>query len=182
MMKDEQGPDMGLIVAWTLALVMTGCGGGEAAGGADSSRTAQQEIARLEASGELPVLEREPMLGGIDANTNGVRDDIERYIEQKYTGPGQRKSAMQMARAFQQMLLVNKENSAELDRISAKSFRAVACLDHTFVGPDSSNSASVLDEVRAITTNTKDRLKAYLAYNHARSGSVSRLPEGDTCE
>jgi hypothetical protein len=182
MMKDEQGPDMGLIVVWTLALVMTGSWEGIAVGGAEASRTAQQEIARLEASGELPVLDREPTLGGIDANTNGVRDDIERYIEKKYTVAAQRKAAMQTARALQQTLLVNKEDSVELDLISAKSFRAVACLDDTFVGPDAPNSTSVLGEVRAITTNTNDRLKAYLAYNHARSGSVSRLPEGGTCE
>lgn len=182
MKKEDFGLDTSHMAAWVLALLMTGCGGGGAAGGADSSRTPQEEIARLEASGEPPVLEREPTLGGIDANTNGVRDDIERYIEKKYTEPAQRKAAMQTARAFQQMLVVNKEDSAELDRISANSFRAIACLDDTFVGPDSSNSASVLDEVRAITTNTKNRLKAYLAYNKARSGSVSRLPEGNTCE
>lgn len=182
MKKDEFGLDTSRMVAWVLALVMTGCGGGGAAGDAGSSRTPQEEIARLEASGELPVLEREPTLGGIDANANGVRDDIERYIEKKYTEPAQRKAAMQTARAFQQMLLVNKEESAELDQISANSFRAIVCLDDTFVGPDSPNSASVLDEVRAITTNTKERLKAYLAYNEARSGSVSRLPKGSTCE
>lgn len=46
-----------------------------------------------------------PTLGGIDANTNGVRDDIEWHIEKTYTEPAQRKAAMQTARAFQQMLL-----------------------------------------------------------------------------
>lgn len=182
MMKDDFGLDTSQMAAWVLALVLTGCGGGGTAGGAASSRTPQEEIARLEASGELPVLERKPTLGGIDANTNGVRDDIERHIEKKYTEPAQRKAAMQTARAFQQMLLVNKDDSMELDRISAYSFRAIVCLDNSFVGPDALNSALVLDEVRAMTTNTKDRLKAYLAYNKARSGSVSRLPEGDTCE
>jgi len=182
MTKDEHGPDMGLIVAWTLALVMTGWGGGGTAGGAGSSRTPQKEIARLEASGELPVLEREPTLGGIDTNANGVRDDIERYIEKKYAEPAQRKAAMQTARALQQMLLVNKEDLVELDRVSANGFRAIVCLDDSFVGPDSPNSASVLDEVRAVTTNTKDRLKAYLAYNKARSGTVSTMPRGDTCD
>lgn len=103
MKNDEQGPDMGLIIVWTMALLMTGFWDG---GDAGSSRTAQQEVARLEASREQPVLEREPTLGGIDANANGVRDDIERYIEKTYTEPAQRQAAMQTARAYQQMLLV----------------------------------------------------------------------------
>ncbi len=182
MMKDEQGPDMGLIVAWTLALVMTGYWDGGAAGGAEALRTPQEEIARLEASGELPVLEREPTLGGIDANTNGVRDDIERHIEKKYTEPAQRKAAMQTARAFQQMLLANKDDSVELDRISANSFRAIVCLNDSFASPDASNSALVLDEVLAMTTNTEMRRLAYRAYNKARSGTVSTMPRGDTCD
>lgn len=166
--------------AMALALALAGCGGGT--GNEGASRTPQEEIARLEASGELPVLEREPTLAGIDANANGVRDDIERYIEKKYAEPAQRKAAMQTAKAFQQMLMVNTEDPIELDRTSANSFRAIVCLDDSFVDPNFSNSAAVLDEVRAMTTNTKDRLKAYLAYNKARSGSVSRLPEGNTCE
>jgi len=37
--------------------------------------------------------------------------------------------------------------------------------------------------VRArIDTNTKERAKQYIAYNRARSGSVTELPSGNTCE
>jgi len=105
MMKDEEGPNMGLIVVWGMALLMTGFWDGDAARDPDSSRTAQQEVARPEASGERPVLDHGPTLGGIDANANGVRDDIEQYIEKKYTEPAQRKAAMQTAQAYQQMML-----------------------------------------------------------------------------
>lgn len=186
MMKQDFGfatrRGMGALV---LAVALTGCGGGGTAGstsGAGSSRTPQEEIALLEANGELPVLEREPTLGGIDANTNGVRDDIERHIEKKYTEPAQRKAAMQTARAYQQMLLVDKSDVVALENVSGTGFRAIVCLNRIFSGEDVANSSLVRTDIKAITTNTKQRLLAYLAYNKARDGSVSRLPEGDTCE
>lgn len=37
-------------------------------------------------------------------------------------------------------------------------------------------------DLEAMTTNTKKRLLAYLAYNKARSGTVSTMPKGDTCD
>ncbi len=183
MMKDEQGPDMGLIVAWTLALVMTGHWDGGAAGGADALRTVQPEIARLEASGERPVLEREPTLGGIDANTNGVRDDIERHIEKKYSEPAQRKAAMQTARAYQQMLLVDKQDMAALDAASEAGSRAIVCAKSAFPGLDGAAAHYRMStDLESMTSNTKMRLLAYLAYNKTRSGTVSTMPRGDTCD
>jgi len=34
----------------------------------------------------------------------------------------------------------------------------------------------------AMTFNTKARLKAYIRFNSALSGSVLSLPDGDTCD
>lgn len=127
MMKDDHGLDTSQIVALALAFLMTGYWGGDTAGGAGSSCSPQEEIAPREEIGGLPVLECEPTLGGIDANTNGVRDDIERHIEKKYTEPAQRKAAMQTARAYQQMLLVDKKDMAALDAASEASSRAIVC-------------------------------------------------------
>ncbi len=170
------------VSAVIVAVALVGCGGDKRAEGGDAARTPQQVIEQLEASGELPKLERLPTVEGMDANGNGVRDDIETHIHRKYTDPAQRRAAMQMARAYQRMLLVDKNDALALDRVSEGGFRAVVCLADTFVGEGTLNSSIVRSEIRALSTNTKDRLQAYLAYNKARSGSVSRLPEGDTCE
>ncbi len=171
----------------TVAFALAGCGGGgREAGGTGStasSRTPQEEIARLEASGELPVLEREPTLGGIDANHNGVRDDIEAHIEKKYAEPAQRAAAMQTARAYQQMLLVDKSNAVALDAVSTAGARAVNCVSFVFPSIEEFRLGhQMANELEALTANTKDRLLAYLAYNKSRSGTVSRMPEGDTCD
>lgn len=170
--------------ALVLAFALTACGGGGGeVGRAASSHTPQEEMARLEASGELPVLEREPTLGGIDANANGVRDDIERHIEKKYSEPAQRAAAMQTARAYQQMLLVDKGDALALERVSEASWRAIGCERVVFSAADGAQQSwEMAQELKAITTNTKERLKAFLAYNKARSGSVSSMPEGGTCD
>ena len=175
------GSRMGALV-WVLVL-MTGCGGGGDAGHAASARTPQEEVTRLESSGDLPMLERGPTLGGIDANSNGVRDDIERHIEKKYTEPAQRKAAMQMARALQQMLMVNKGDMVALDAVSEEGSRAIVCAKSAFSHPGGLIERSRMSaELESMTTNTKARLLAYLAYNKARSGTASTMPQGDTCD
>jgi hypothetical protein len=36
--------------------------------------------------------------------------------------------------------------------------------------------------IQAMTTNTKERYKKYMAYNHALDGTTWTLPDEDTCE
>lgn len=164
-----------------LALTLLGCGGGGSS--VDPAASPAQRVAQLEASGELPKLDRTDSIAGIDANANGVRDDIEQHIENKHTEPAQRKAAMQTARAYQQMLLVDKSDAMELERVSQASWRTVGCERLAFPGPEGAKQSwKMAQEVKAMTTNTKERLKAFLAYNKARSGSVSSMPEGDACD
>lgn len=164
--------------ALMLTCMLAACGGG-----GNSASTPQEAVAQLEASGELPKLERGPALGGVDVNANGVRDDIEQYIEKKYTEPAQRAAAMQTARAFQQMLLVDKSDIAALDAASEAGSRAIVCAKSAFSASDGLIERSRMNaELESMTTNTKARLLAYLAYNKARSGTVSTMPRGDTCD
>ncbi|MGE0098763.1 MAG: hypothetical protein AB7S86_10475 [Hydrogenophaga sp.] len=114
------------------ALALVGCGGGGDARNKTSTLTPQEEIARLEASGDLPTLERGASLGGIDDNHNGG---------------------------------------------------AVNCRGAVFPGIEGFKDAyRMSQEMEALTTNTLQRLKAYMAYNKAVSGTVSQLPTGDTCD
>ena len=143
--------------AWVLAVALAACGDG----GGDTG----------------------PTLGGIDANTNGVRDDIERHIERKYIEPAQRKAAMQTARAYQRMLLVNKMDMAALDAASEAGSRAIVCAKSVFPRPDGAAVRYRMSaDLESMTTNTKIRRLAYRAYNKARSGTVSTMPRGDTCD
>ncbi|HMN94257.1 MAG TPA: hypothetical protein PKC60_13585 [Hydrogenophaga sp.] len=138
----------------------------------------------LNASGQLPQLERLPMVEGIDADGDGVRDDIADHIRKTYTDPVQYRAAMQVARAYQSQLLVDKHDHIALQAASEQMMRAIACVNrHAFAGDGGERqSLRLMDELEAMTTNTKERLQAYLAYNKARSGSVSVRAEGDVCE
>lgn len=137
-----------------------------------------------EASGQLPQLERLPLLGGIDGNNDGVRDDIADHIRKTYTDPVQYRAAMQVARAYQNQLLVDKHDHIALQDASEQMMRAIACVRRNAFAGDTGRLAGsrLMDELEAMTTNTKERLQAYLAYNKARSGSVSVRAEGDVCE
>ncbi|MGE0349361.1 hypothetical protein [Hydrogenophaga sp.] len=164
--------------ALVLIFMLAACGGG-----GNSASTPQEAIAQLEAAGELPKLERESTLGGIDANANGVRDDIEAHIERKYTEPAQRAAAMQTARDYQQMLLVDKSDAVAVQTLIDAGARASNCSFEVFGGLDGfQRSYQMSRELEAMTTNTKDRLKAYLDFNRAASGSVSSSPKENVCD
>jgi hypothetical protein len=143
----------------------------------------QAQLAALEASGAIPALERGSTLAGIDANGNGVRDDVEAYISAQYGEASQRAAAMQVARALQAALFVNVQDVAAAKEVSRKVTHAANCVFSRFPGPPGSKDpARVIKELEGVTANTKPRLLAYLAYNKALDGTSSALPEGDTCE
>lgn len=78
-------------------------------------------------------------------------------------------------------LLVDLTNKVELDRLGDLSMASVKCLRLSFM-PDYQRGYDLSSTIVAITANTKQRAKQYLAYNRAISGSSGRLPEGNTCE
>lgn len=150
-------------------------------GTADSSPQAQ--LAALEAAGTIPTLERGGVLAGIDTNSNGVRDDVEAYITAKYPDAPQRAAALQAASALQAALFVNVQDVAAAKIVSLRVTSAARCIFSRFPGPpNSQHPARVMKELEGVTTNTKARLLAYLAYNKALDGTSSSLPVGDTCE
>jgi len=123
-----------------------------------------------------------PTLEGVDADGNGIRDDVDAFIELNYSTEQQRGAASQLAAHFQRTLLTDKSDRAALKRQSVLGARAVGCIYDRFDGAGGSKQpAAVVYELEAVTANTKPRLKAYLAYSKGLDGTVISLPEGDTC-
>lgn len=87
----------------------------------------------------------------------------------------------QAARVRQAELLVDLSNNAELDRLGDLSMASVVCLSDAFM-PERQRGRDIGGKIEAITANTQERAKQYLACNRAVSGSSGRLPEGNTCE
>ena len=177
----------GFYGAALLVLLLGGCGGGKTPKTPEPPPppppTPQEKVSQLEISGTLPRLDRGPTLAGMDANGDGVRDDIASHIFRKYTDLAQRKAAMQLARAFQAQILVDKGNEVALEQASLYGSRAINCLGSIFHGIEGIAAISeVSSDLESMTTNTKERLIAYLAYNKARSGTVTSSLRGDTCD
>ena len=168
--------------AFRLALIaglLAGCGAGSSLE-PPAEPSIGARIEQLERSGALPTLDRSESLEGPDANGNLVRDDIEQWIATQALTLAQQNAAVQFARAIQLTLLVDTGDPQALQRSGDRTMGAISCIFDRF---DETRSASgLVRKVEAITMNTRARVMRYIAYNKARSGSVTILKNEDTCE
>ncbi|MFA0309505.1 chromosome partitioning protein ParA [Vibrio splendidus] len=123
-----------------------------------------------------PMLDRSDFLTGTDANKDGIRDDIEAFIDALEVTEPVRKSLKQEARQAQESLYQdwsekNNTNIKKALAISNKYTRVLACKE--FVGIDVDDNINTGRTVDVLTYNTKARTMTYLAYNHLLDGSVS---------
>lgn len=86
-----------------LAAWVSACGGGAASkeSGAPPGAAAvalAEQIKALEASGQLPKLDRSPDIRGPDNDNNGIRDDIDAWLAAQPISDEEKRGAQQMAR------------------------------------------------------------------------------------
>lgn len=154
-------------------LLLLGCGGGNGRSGSVS-----EALHAMEASGQLPVLDRTNTVTGVDADSNGVRDDLDAYIAGLPDTALEKSALAQMARSINSTMTVDVTNDTALG-VAAEGLRdAVNCIWRRYVPTAASKK---VDEIRKIMVNTRQRYDAYARYNLARSGSVVDIPTGDTC-
>ena len=146
-----------------------------------ASASLKSQIQALERSGALPALDRSTSITGPDANNNGVRDDIEAYIAGLPLSDAQKRAALQDARATQAALVVDLADKAALQKVGDGLMASTNCLGDLFVS-DIKYASELSGKIEAMTANTKERARRYIQYNSARSGSVTSMPEGDSCE
>lgn len=168
-----------LIVIIIMTIFLSGC---LSSGGGNKDQNSREKIEALENSGDIPKLERTETLVGKDSNNNDIRDDIEEYIQANYTKNTHRSAAMQTAKAMQSTLLVDTTNTIAVKEVNRNLSRANHCIYLQFDENGSKQPAQVSQELESITTNTKTRLLAYLAFSKALDGTSWAMPEGDTCE
>ncbi|ELK5318566.1 chromosome partitioning protein ParA [Vibrio vulnificus] len=134
-----------------------------------------------------PLLDRSDSLTGPDTNQDGIRDDIEAFIDAlEVTGPV-RNVLKQKARYSQEAISHDFESASDENerlsyKISEKYNKVLACYDYLKVSVE--DSTQISRTVRALTYNTKARTLAYLAYNRLLNGTGSTLlsPEEKYCE
>ncbi|HFU76926.1 MAG TPA: tandem-95 repeat protein [Epsilonproteobacteria bacterium] len=133
----------------------------------------EEKYAQLENSGVIPKLDRSNTLGGTDSDKNGIRDDVDDYINSTYTDPKEKAAAQQMAKVFQKILVKDIETKEVAKKIFEEMFKGIRCANKKNINHN---------ELEAITYNTTNRVKKYFKFNNLLDGSVTSLPRGDTCE
>ncbi|EKO3816423.1 chromosome partitioning protein ParA [Vibrio harveyi] len=133
------------------------------------------------------TLDRSDSLTGRDENKDGIRDDIEAFINALEVSEPVRNALKQDARQTQKNLYYDwsEKTEANIDKAMAigdEYDKVIACKD--FVGIPVDDSIDTSKTITALTYNTKARTMAYLAYNHLQDGAVSTsLPaEEKYCE
>ena len=140
-----------------------------------------EQIKTLEDSGAYPKLDRSTDLKGPDQNLNGVRDDVDTWIAALPITDVQKRAATQKAKSTQNALLVDITDKVAVNAVGDESAAAISCLIDTF-GDNHQEGSKLRAKLEAITVNTKERSYQYIKYNQAASGSVTRLPSGNTCK
>ncbi|MEX5213979.1 MAG: hypothetical protein NW703_07415 [Nitrospiraceae bacterium] len=101
-----------------------------------------------------------PTVAGVDADNDGVRDDIETYIDGTYSGgsAGSTRDALrQYAKAVQAAMLDAGDQARSVTHANER-FRAIECL----MARRPADFPTVFSELRAKILNTDARSKAYL--------------------
>jgi hypothetical protein len=139
------------------------------------------------AADDTPIVDNEdlsPELKGIDADRNGIRDDIDRFIARHYsTTSTMRKVAEREARAFQKQLDVTTYDQA----IAAGNDVSMAA-DCTFyllphaTEKDRKFAEDLSIEIKALTANTRERFEAYWHAQEMLSGSVFKDVKDPVCD
>lgn len=160
-----------------IMLLIAGCRADEGKTAAPTSVAAA--IKQLEASGQYPVLQRDSTILGIDADSNGVRDDIDTYINSLPDTAAQKEALRQDARALSKAITTDPNNKSGVADAGNAINASIACLFEEYPEKLASQRSR---EIEKYTINTKERFVAYSAFNSAVSGSAFYSPKrGAAC-
>lgn len=125
-------------------------------------------------------------LSGEDTDINGIRDDVDSFIDEKFVNEDQLQAARRLARVLQQTILIDKSQAHSVQEVSVEIMKAMSCVFYSF--PASKDrpigaavASEVVEQLEARTANTRERLRAYLEFSDAMSGTVSSLPNDSAC-
>jgi len=111
-------------------------------------------------------------LAGVDSNNNGVRDDVERKIYEKYPVKLHRVLLIDGAKFYQKTLMEPTEQAQEIVKSSIKKGNCKLYLMDIDDEINSRNWRNNREYIKNLSINTKERVRKYLDYNLALSGEA----------
>jgi hypothetical protein len=175
--------NVGLGFVSIVVLALSACSGKSNTTSSTSTTTTPsvsvaQALQALQANGTLPTLDTTSSLTGTDANSNGVRDDLDTYIAGLSDSATEKKALTQFAQAIQATMTVDTTNASALATASANLNRGVHCIWIVYPAGQPHIKVVLIEELSA---NTLARFTAYEKYNTARNGAVLPAISGNTC-
>ena len=122
--------------------------------------------------------ENDRTLEGVDVNNNGVRDDVEIWINYVGTDSNHRRALKQQARATLKMLQNAGADSNTCDKIASEYWDAWTC-GRNFESINSDIDQNARFKLDQAILNTKERIKALKKFNsHSRVYKNSSKVQG----
>jgi len=152
----------------------------------ESASTTKAQLTYLYQNFE-PVLNRDDTLKGVDADENGIRDDIDEFINALVIPEDERGFYQQSARYTQTVFDYDYSGGTEIDTEIAYAHAlkydvVINCMIQLNLDwDDGTGSRRMVD---ALILNTKLRSEHYVYYNKVLDGSAFEItePTGDDCE
>lgn len=108
-------------------------------------------------------------IAGIDSDNDGIRDDIQRWINEEFSSSMKTRLAVKQYAVLKQAELISSANKGQSIIAVKNSFHALDCLD-SIVGHQ--NEIKIVSELKEKLLNTKDRLYANMQANQSFSGQI----------
>jgi len=112
-------------------------------------------------------------LGGIDADHNGIRDDVDAWIEsQRSFTPKQKIAVQNYARALQSAMVTQYKDREDARKNTTERNKLSDCMDDLFYysNKDPSDGYLIIKKVMRITENTRARILKQNANDALLSG------------
>jgi hypothetical protein len=114
-----------------------------------------------------PGAQGQVTVAGVDADADGLRDDVQLHIHAAYAGGESRDGAVQLAKAIQDMLL-NGSTKPGAVAAGLSLNRAVDCL----YGLDAAKFGERVEDIEGVVVNTGARARAYAKAGAFLSGAT----------
>ncbi len=121
----------------------------------------------------------ENTIAGIDQNKNGVRDDVEYYLNAKYKDkPFQKAMFIKAASTMQKIITLPSDDIAQHQKLDKQLLNLYTCRDYILYRMDDESLEKELKDkiiFKGKVLNTKKRLRAYITHKQLLPFSFTEL-------
>lgn len=159
-------------------LTLSGCGGPDKPTPINSTVNVIDKVIK---KGVLPELDISDDIAGLDADNNGIRDDIDIYINSLPITLSKKKLLSEHARHVQLSITVEPNTRANEEEFARNLVLSYICYIRAFDSSEKDDARDYRKNIQSFTANTYERAKRLHQYDLSRNGSVISLPPADAC-